>query len=116
MDATPSIFETRRPQIFPTLEPAEIERVRRFGECCSYAAGEALMTAGTVARGFTIILSGHVQMSRRHDGDRRTPIVLYGPGQFMGELAQLAGRPSIGAGSTSGASGATPDVEPVAAV
>jgi thioredoxin reductase (NADPH) len=92
---TPSIFETRRPQIFPTLEPAEIERVRRFGECCSYLAGEALMTAGTVARGFTIILSGHVQMSQRHDGDRRTPIVLYGPGQFMGELAQLAGRPAL---------------------
>jgi thioredoxin reductase (NADPH) len=95
MDAiTPSIFETRRPQIFPTLEPAEIERVRRFGECCSYAAGEALMTAGTVARGFTIILAGHVQMSQRQD-DRRTPIVLYGPGQFMGELAQLAGRPAL---------------------
>jgi thioredoxin reductase (NADPH) len=95
MDTTPSIFETRRPQIFPTLEPAEIERVRRFGERCSYAAGEALMTAGTVARGFTIILAGHVQMSRRHDGDRRTPIVVYGPGQFMGELAQLAGRPAL---------------------
>jgi thioredoxin reductase (NADPH) len=95
MDATPSIFETRRPQIFPTLEPAEIERVRRFGECCSYAAGEALMTAGTVADGFTIILAGHVQMSRRQDGDRRTPIVRYGPGQFMGELAQLAGRPAL---------------------
>jgi thioredoxin reductase (NADPH) len=92
---TPSIFETRRPQIFPTLEPAEIERVRRFGECCSYAAGEALMTAGTVARGFTIVLSGHVQMSQHHDGDRRTPIVVYGPGQFMGELAQLAGRPAL---------------------
>jgi thioredoxin reductase (NADPH) len=96
MDAfTPAIFETRRPQIFPTLEPAEIERVRRFGECRSYAAGEALMTAGTVARGFTIILAGHVQVSQRQDGDRRTPIVRYGPGQFMGELAQLAGRPAL---------------------
>jgi thioredoxin reductase (NADPH) len=96
MDAiTPSIFETRRHQIFPTLEPAEVERVRRFGECGSYAAGEALMTAGTVARGFTIILGGHVQMSQRGDDGRRIPIVLYGPGQFMGELAQLAGRPAL---------------------
>lgn len=96
MDAvTPAIFETRRPQIFPTLEPAEIERVRRFGECCSYVAGEALMTAGTVARGFTIVLAGHVQMSQRGEDGHRIPIVLHGPGQFMGELAQLAGRPAL---------------------
>ena len=96
MDAfTPSIFDTRRPQMFPTLEPAEIERVRRFGECCSYAAGEALVTAGTVARGLTIILSGHVrhQPARR----RRAPHADRHPTArpFMGELAQLAGRPAL---------------------
>jgi hypothetical protein len=28
--------------MFPTLEPVEIERVRRFGEVRSYRAGEAL--------------------------------------------------------------------------
>ena len=39
---TQSIIETRRVQMFPTLERAEIERVRRFGEARSYGAGEAL--------------------------------------------------------------------------
>ena len=29
---TQSIIDTRRHQMFPTLEPAEIERVRRFGQ------------------------------------------------------------------------------------
>jgi hypothetical protein len=40
-----SIIETRRHQMFPILEPGEIERVRRFGEvrqsgigCCARAA------------------------------------------------------------------------------
>jgi hypothetical protein len=30
--STPSIFDTRRHQMFPTLEAPEIERMRRFGE------------------------------------------------------------------------------------
>src|SRR5258708_29045610 len=35
-----SIMDTRRHQMFPTLEPAEIERVRRFGKVRSYDVGE----------------------------------------------------------------------------
>ncbi len=93
--ATASIIETRRDQMFPTLEGAEIERVRRFGEVCSYAPGEALTTVGHVARGFTVILAGHVEMTQRGEAGQRTLIVTHGPGQFMGELAQLAGRPSL---------------------
>ena len=43
---TQSIIDTRRHQMFPVLEPAEIERVRRFGEVRSYGAGEALAKVG----------------------------------------------------------------------
>ena len=56
-DARPSIIDTRRHQMFPTLEPAEIERVRRFGEVRSYAAGEALAKVGEAGLGLTIILA-----------------------------------------------------------
>src|SRR4051794_19869859 len=94
-DIASSVVETRRHQMFPTLEPVEIERVRRFGEACRYAAGEALTTIGHAARGFTVILSGHVEMTQRGESGQRTLIVTHGPGQFMGELAQLAGRPSL---------------------
>jgi hypothetical protein len=34
------LIETRREQIFPVLEPEEIERLERFGERKSYVAGE----------------------------------------------------------------------------
>jgi hypothetical protein len=51
---TPSIMDTRRHQMFPTLEPVEIERVRRFGKVRSYGAGEALARVGQVGLGLTI--------------------------------------------------------------
>ena len=41
-----SIIETRRAQMFPTLETSDIERMRRFGTMASYAAGEALLRVG----------------------------------------------------------------------
>lgn len=90
-----TIYETRRHQMFPILEPAETERVRRFGEARSYAAGEALAKIGDVGRGLTIILSGHVNVTQRDPSGVDTPLVTHGPGAFMGELAQLAGRPVL---------------------
>src|SRR4029434_6580735 len=44
MPAAPqSIIDTRRHQMFPVLESADIERVRRFGKVRFYRAGEALV-------------------------------------------------------------------------
>jgi thioredoxin reductase (NADPH) len=92
---TPSIIDTRRYQMFPTLGPAEVERLRRFGEVRAFAAGEALATTGAVGLGLVIILAGKVDITRRDEAGRREPIVTHGPGEFMGELAQLAGRPAL---------------------
>jgi thioredoxin reductase (NADPH) len=92
---TQSIIDTRRPQMFPTLEPAEIERVRRFGKVRSFGAGEALARVGEVGLGLTIILAGKVDVTRHDGSGRREPIVTHGAGAFMGELAQLAGRPAL---------------------
>jgi thioredoxin reductase (NADPH) len=93
--AAQSIIETRRGQMFPTLEPAEIERVRRFGEVRTFGVGEALAKVGQVGLGLLIILAGHVDITQRHESGRRELIVSHAPGQFMGELAQLAGRPAL---------------------
>src|SRR5262245_23567919 len=92
---TPSIIETRRHQVFPTLEPAEIERLRRFGEICRYGAGEAVARVGDVARGMVIILAGKIDVTRRGEAGRRELIVTAGTGAFLGELAQLAGKPAL---------------------
>jgi thioredoxin reductase (NADPH) len=91
----PSIIESRRHQIFPTLEASEIERVRRFGEVRSYGAGEALVTVGQVGPGLMIVLAGEIDVTQRDETGRRELIVTHGPGAFTGELAQLEGEPVL---------------------
>jgi len=81
--------------MFPDLARAEIERLRRFGEFRSYGEGEALAKVGEGGLGLTIILSGRVDITRRDQSGRRELIVTHGPGAFIGELAQLAGRPAL---------------------
>jgi thioredoxin reductase (NADPH) len=92
--AAQSIIETRRHQMFPILEPEEIERVRRFGELRSYKAGEAIVRVGEMAPGLVLLLSGKVDILQRSHGEAQL-IVTHEPGGFMGELAQLGGRPAL---------------------
>lgn len=81
--------------MFPVLETVDIERMRRFGRGRSYRAGEVLLNVGKVAPGLTIILSGKVDVTRRRGSEHGLLIVTHEPGSFMGELAQLGGRPSL---------------------
>jgi hypothetical protein len=49
-----STIDTRREQMFPKLEPHEIDRLRRFGTVQRYAAGEAIFVTGEVAPGMAV--------------------------------------------------------------
>src|SRR5580658_9697712 len=95
MASRPSVLDQRGEQMLPVLNALEIERVRRFGECRSFATGEALATIGHVAPGLMIILAGQVEVTHRDKSGQRVTIVTHGPGQFLGELAQLAGRRAL---------------------
>jgi thioredoxin reductase (NADPH) len=90
-----SVFETRFDQTFPTLQPAEIDRLRRFGEQRTYAADDKLLRIGEPSPGMFVVLSGEVVVSHRNLLGQQEPIVTHGPGSFLGELAQLSGRPSL---------------------
>jgi thioredoxin reductase (NADPH) len=78
-----------------TLDPLEIERVRRFGNVCSFPVGESLWTVGQVAPGIMVILAGKVVVTECDQFDNHKPIVVHGPGNFLGELALLSGRPAL---------------------
>ena len=93
--SAPSIIDTRRDQMFPTLTPAEIDRLRRFGVCRSYADGDYLVRTGEVGPGMVVILSGEVLVTGHDQLDNQREIVTHRPGSFMGELAQLSGRPVL---------------------
>src|SRR5262245_49513756 len=89
------LVETRYAQMFPTLTPAEIDRLRRLGEVRRHTAGEQLVTTGEPSPGMLVILSGELAVSQHNVLGRREPIITHGPGGFMGELAQLSGRPAL---------------------
>jgi thioredoxin reductase (NADPH) len=91
----PSFLETRRHQMFPTLAPAEIERLRRFGVLRAYGGGDPLVRVGQVGHGLTIILDGEVEITQRRESGNHQHIVTHSAGSFMGELAQLSGRPAL---------------------
>jgi thioredoxin reductase (NADPH) len=99
----PSIFEARKEQMFPVLSAAELARVRAFGELKHYEDGATVVSTGEAGRGVTVILSGGVAVLRRDDMGSLTPVVTHSAGGFMGELAQLAGRPSLVDGLAVGA-------------
>jgi thioredoxin reductase (NADPH) len=79
----------------PTLQPFELERVRRFGEVRSFKVGEPLAKVGEVARGLSVILAGRVEVTLYDQSGHSAQIVTRGAGEFLGELAQLAGRPAL---------------------
>ncbi len=90
-----SIIETRYEQMFPELATAEIDRLRHFGEIRTYRAGERMVATGEVSPGMFVILNGEAEVSQHSPLGRNQVIVTHGPGSFMGELAQLSGRPSL---------------------
>ena len=81
--------------MFPTLERAEIDRLQRFGEIRRFSAGEYLFTVGAPTPGMFILLEGLVAVSSRDGLGHVVPIEELGPGQFLAEIAQLSGRPSL---------------------
>ena len=90
-----SIIETRHDQIFPVLEPVEVERLSRFGEARNYASGAMLVKTGDISPGFFLVLSGEIAVRQRDSLGHELLIVTHGAGGFHGELAQLSGKPSL---------------------
>ena len=57
--------------------------------------GERMVATGEIAPGAFVILAGRVDVTQRGRQGHSELIVTHGPGSFMGELAQLSGRPSL---------------------
>src|SRR5438874_10920267 len=87
-------MEARRDQMFPQLSTADIGRLRRFGERRQFAAGSRVVTAGERSPGLVFILAGRMEVSQTSLLGREV-IIEHGPGNFLGELAQLSDRPAL---------------------
>src|SRR4029077_19914587 len=96
MPSPPDVLvATRHHQMFPLLEASEIGRIARLGERKTYAAGSDIFTTGENSGCALVLLFGRGSLTQRHRHTEPELIVTHGPGSFMGELAQLSGRPSL---------------------
>ncbi|HTU11766.1 MAG TPA: FAD-dependent oxidoreductase [Allosphingosinicella sp.] len=90
-----TIIAERGAQMFPTLTELELARLKRFGTPMHFAAGEAMQRTGETGHGLMLILSGAVEVTQVAHGHAPLPITIHEAGSFMGELAQLSGRPVL---------------------
>ena len=88
-------IDTRREQMFPVLQPPEIDRLRRFGTVRRYAKGQALFVTGEQAPGMVILIKGSVRVTRRDPLGHSAPIVEQKAGEFVAEIGQLSGQPAL---------------------
>jgi thioredoxin reductase (NADPH) len=81
-------------RMFPTLTSAQLERVAAHGRVRSIQAGEVLVEPGQQIVPFFVVTAGQIEIVRP-SGTTETLVVVYGPGQFTGEVNMLSGRPAM---------------------
>jgi len=81
-------------RVFPTLTPAQVERIAAHGRVRQIRPGEVLVQPGDQIVPFFVVTSGGVEIVRPSSANE-TLVVLYGPGQFTGEVNMLSGRPAL---------------------
>src|SRR5436190_398450 len=81
----------RDDQLFPTLTPAQIDRVAAHGRRRHVEAGQVLVEAGQAEHSFFAVVEGEVEVIRTScDGEE--VVTTHHQGQFSGEINLLAGR------------------------
>jgi CRP/FNR family cyclic AMP-dependent transcriptional regulator len=86
--ADPKIEHLRKVPLFTGLGDAELARIGQLGDEVAVPGGTALTREGGFAHEFFVILEGRARVER--DGGQ---IASLGPGDFLGEIALLDGKP-----------------------
>src|SRR5260370_4641484 len=107
-EAALSVLETRQDQMFPVLSAAQIEVARRFasGPPRRFEPGAVMVEVGELAAPIWLVLAGSIEVAWRDGLGHETAIGSEGPGQFSGEISQLASHTSLVVGRA-GAQGCT---------
>ncbi|HKE95503.1 MAG TPA: cyclic nucleotide-binding domain-containing protein, partial [Povalibacter sp.] len=84
-----TLYETRRPQMFPQLTAAQIARLAAHGHEVDVSAGEVLVEPGRRSSRFMVVLSGSLDVSLSGTPERQITVLT--PGEFAGELSTLRG-------------------------
>jgi thioredoxin reductase (NADPH) len=90
----PDPVADRRAQMFPELNAAQIARVAAVGTQRKVHAGEVAYRVGDRNTSFFVVVAGELEVVRPV-AEGEAPVVVYGPGQFTGELNMLSARRSL---------------------
>jgi thioredoxin reductase (NADPH) len=95
-----SLIQTRRHQLFPALDPAQIETATRFasGGARTFAPGDVVFEVGERAAPAWLVIEGTIEVVGRDGLGHERAITTHGPGQISGEVSQLAGRAALATG------------------
>jgi thioredoxin reductase (NADPH) len=95
-----SIIDTRREQMFPVLDAAQVETAKRFasGPEQVFAPGDAVFDVSEPNAPAWLVLKGAIEVVRRDGLAREVAITTHHAGQFSGEVNQLAGRGYLATG------------------
>ena len=93
------LLEKRLDQIVPTLTPVQIQFALRFasGPERRFAPDEKLLDVGDRNMAVWLVVEGSIIASRRDGLGRESLFATGGPGQFSGEVSDLAGHASLAA-------------------
>jgi thioredoxin reductase (NADPH) len=80
--------------MFPTLTPAQINRIAAHGQVRPIRAREVLIEAGERVVPFFVVTAGRIEVIRP-SAATETLVAVHGPGQFTGEVNMLSGRPAL---------------------
>ena len=103
-----SVIKTRGYQLFPVLDGTQIDTAKHFasGPERKFASDEIVYDVGERDVPTWLVLKGSVAVVRRDGLNHETAITSLGPGQFSGEVSQLAGAATL-ASASAGPEGGT---------
>ena len=86
--------------MFPVLDAGQIDTAKRFasGPAREFAPGEIVYDVGERNVPAWLVLKGSIDVVRRDGLNHEAAITSLGPGQFSGEVSQLAGAATLASG------------------
>jgi thioredoxin reductase (NADPH) len=96
-----SVIKTRSHQLFPVLDGTQIDTAKHFasGPERKFESGEIVYDAGERDVPTWLVLKGSIAVVRRDGLNHETTITNLAPGQFSGEVNQLAGAATLATAS-----------------
>lgn len=91
----PDTFQSRTAQALPTIVPAELKRMERFGVRAAFNDGDMLFEAGRSKFGLMVVVQGRIRISRYDGLGNSSLITEHGTGEFAGEMSQLSDAPTL---------------------